>query len=313
MAEVIPQGTAILGIDAGGTKLLARVVDGSGVVIAEERFPTGRDTTPDKLLDLVRRTVQSTRSTADIRAMGVGFPGLTDTVRGVVRSSVILNGWRNVPFAKMVSEATGLRCVLDNDVNNAARAEVAERGEDGRNMLFVSVGTGVGGAIVLNGNLWPGCSGLAGEIGHVVVDRAGPRCLCGRRGCAGPRAAGEEIARSVGRAPGPAIDGALQGDALTWQAIEKTAALLGRAIGNALNLLDLPLVVIGGGMTALGDRYIQLVARAVRCEVFQEMAANCRIETAFAGYGAGATGAALLACERLDLRLKIVRTRGASG
>jgi glucokinase len=213
----------------------------------------------------------------------------------------------------MVTEATSLSCTLDNDVNNAARAELAERGQGGRNMLFVAVGTGVGGAIILNGRLWSGCSGLAGEIGHVVVDRAGPRCLCGRRGCAGPRAAGEEIARRAGTSPDHAIDHALNGDGLTWQAIERAAALLGRAVGNALNLLDVPLVVVGGGVAALGDRYIQLVERAVRSEVFPEIMANCRIEAASAGYGAGATGAALLAGERFGFEVRRPRTRGASG
>ncbi|HEX4275966.1 MAG TPA: ROK family protein [Bryobacteraceae bacterium] len=287
-AECALENSAAVGIDVGGTKVLIHVVDAQGRLIGEDRRPSSRATGPRDLLALIEDAVDGARRVAPVGAVGVGFPGLTDVDRGVVLSSVILDGWRDVPLACLLGERLGIPCAVDNDVNNAARAELAQRGEDGRDMLFITVGSGVGGALVLAGKLWTGASGLAGEIGHIAVDTDGPRCLCGRIGCAGPRASGQAIAQRLADAAN--ID--------AWSIVGETAVLLGRAIASALNLLNLPLVVVGGGVADLGDRYLALIERAVRAEAFPEIAAACRIEPARAGYEAGATGAALLALQR---------------
>jgi glucokinase len=140
------------------------------------------------------------------------------------------------------------------------------------------------------------------------VDQRGTRCLCGRVGCAGPRASGHAIAARLGITPAEVSAIANSGNVHAWSVIRKTTVLLGRAIGSALNLLNLPLVVIGGGIAELGPRYFNLLECAVRAETFPEIFACCRIEKARAGYGAGATGAALMARERF---LDCVRTRSA--
>lgn len=291
---------AAVGVDVGGSKLLVHVVDAHGRLILEDRQPSGRNTGPADLLTLIEGAVRRARDIAPIATIGVGFPGLTDVNRGMVLSSVILDGWRDVPLARLLAERLGVPCAVDNDVNNAARAELALRGNDGSNMLFVTVGSGVGGALVLAGKLWTGASGLAGEIGHIAVDNEGTRCLCGRVGCAGPRASGDAIAERLGATPEDTVRLAGAGDATAWSIVTETTVLLGRAIASALNLLNLPLVVVGGGVAGLGERYLALIERAVRAEAFREIAAACRIERARAGYGAGATGAALLARERLS-------------
>jgi len=249
---------------------------------------------------MIEEVVERARQAVAIHAVAVGFPGLTNVDRGMVLSSVILDGWENVPLAEILAQRLGVVCAVDNDVNNAARAELAIRRNDARDMLFVAVGSGVGGALVLAGQLWSGACGLAGEIGHVTVDQDGPRCLCGRIGCAGPRASGHAIAERLGTTSEEAVRLARAGDAKAWSAIEETTAFLGKAIASALNLLNLPLVVIGGGVADLGEQYIKLVERTVRAEAFPEIAAVCRIELARSGYEAGASGAASLARERLN-------------
>jgi glucokinase len=291
---------AALGIDVGGSKLLIHLVDARGHLIYQDRRECSRATGPADLLGLIGDAVARAREVARVATVGVGFPGLTDVHRGMVLSSVILDGWRDVPLARLLAERLNVPCAVDNDVNNAARAELAKRGEDGRDMLFITVGSGVGGALVLAGRLWTGSSGLAGEIGHIAVDNKGPRCRCGRVGCAGPRASGQAIAERLGATREDIVRLAGAGDARTWSIITETTILLGRAIASALNLLNLPLVVVGGGVADLGEQYLALVERSVRAEAFPEIAAACRIERARAGYEAGATGAALLGRERVS-------------
>jgi glucokinase len=297
---------SIIGLDVGGSKVQIHVEAADGRLIRAQR--RGPSNSPEELLALIEEVVADASSAGPVAAIGIGFPGLTDTLQGTVLSSVIIEGWTNVPLASLVADRLHIRCVVDNDVNNAARAEQAKRAEAGANMLFVSVGSGVGGALVLAGRLWSGVAGLAGEIGHVAVDRDGPRCLCGRIGCVGPRASGRAIAERLGITPAEAAKLALNGDAQAWSAIAETAGLLGRAIASVLNVLNLPLVVIGGGVAELGERYRALVEQSVRAEAFAEIAAASRIELAAAGYQAGAVGAALLAREHLKRR-----TGGATG
>lgn len=284
-----------LGFDLGGTKLLACLVDGAGAVHAEVRHATGRGLDPQAGIDLLAEAASQLRAMGgEFDSVGVGFPGLVDGREGMVLSSVILDGWSRVPLAALVSERLGLPCVIDNDVNNAARAEVHCR-PDADHLLFVSVGTGIGGALVFNRTVWTSVTGLAGEIGHVSLGRRGPRCECGRRGCVGVTASGAYIEQRLGiplgRVP---LDGDLD-DTLVEAVIGEAAEALGAGIADALNLLSLPLVVLGGGVAEFGDPYVDVVSRTVRREAFDEITARCRIERARAGYRAGAIGSGLLA------------------
>jgi glucokinase len=229
-------------------------------------------------------------------AIGIGIPGLCDRALGLVRSSIMLDGWRDVPLAHALAEATGLPCVVDNDVNAAALAEAAARMlPPAESMLFVAVGTGIGGALTVGQELWRGASGSAGEIGNVVVDRFGPRCWCGRRGCLNALASGSAIERAAGIAPGALAERFAAGDPATLRAVDDGAAALAVGLGNAVNLWNPSLVVLGGGVAELGGRYLNTVQQVLRGEAFDEALAVCRVELARAGYEAGARGAALLA------------------
>jgi glucokinase len=285
---------AFLGIDLGGTKLLAVLRSRAGVILGRHQEAVGRDLDPvdcrRRIVELARRFEVEHR----LDAVGIGFPGLVDPVRGLARSSVILPQWQNVPLADWLESDLARPVRVDNDVNCAARAEASLRNGEPRDFLFVTVGTGVGGAIFLGGLPHVGASGLAGEIGHVVAASDGPRCACGRRGCVGVLAGGAPIEARLGLATGSLVDHA--------DLPEVRAALLegGRALGaglaSALHLLNLPLVVLGGGIVETPS-YLDVVREAVDREAFAEVASACRIELALAGYDAGALGASLLAAD----------------
>ena len=289
---------ATLGLDLGGSKLLAAVVAGDGTVLDRERLPTGRATGPAQAIALVRRAVSALRDRgADFAAAGLGFPGLVDHSRGLVRSSVMLDDWKEFPLAERLAETLEMPCLVDNDVNMAAYAEIARRKEDRDGLattLFVFVGTGIGGAIAIDGSLYRGPGGLAGEIGNTTIDHAGDTCWCGRRGCLNTLASGSAIAAALGGGSSLA-ERFNSGDPEAVRAVERGAHWLGVGLGNAINLLNPTLVILGGGVAELGPRWLAAVRKAAQEEAFVEAAGACRFELALAGYEAGAIGAGLMA------------------
>ncbi|MDB4964714.1 MAG: ROK-family transcriptional regulator, partial [Myxococcales bacterium] len=227
--------------------------------------------------------------------IGVGIPGLCDHARGVVRSSIMLEGWREVALADAVTRATKLPCVVDNDVNAAAVGEANLRALADECMLFVAVGTGIGGALTFGREVWRGSSGVAGEIGNITIDRGGPRCWCGRRGCLNTLASGSAIERSAGIPSGTLAAQFRSGNADVVCAVDDAARALAIGLGNAINLLNPSLVVLGGGVAELGGRWLAGVRRHLESQAFVEAVSVCRVELAQAGYEAGARGAATIA------------------
>lgn len=289
---------ATLGVDLGGTKLLATASDRTENVVASFQHATGPAFRPEQMLTVLR-SILAKLSTSGVRVqrVGIGFPGLVERHSGRVHSSVILPTWRDYPLAERIEDDLGVRCYVDNDVNVAARAEARERNLGrGDSMLFVSIGTGVGGALVLDGRIWEGASGLAGEIGHVSISRTGPRCLCGRRGCVNLFASGTAIERQL-RHQSAGVALAHKRDPSVVSVVRKAAQALGIAVGSAMNLLNPTLVVLGGGVAQYGAAYLEAVRDAVAREAFPEIAQACRVELTRAGYAAGAYGATILAGE----------------
>ena len=264
----------VLGIDLGGTKLLAGGLDDDGVT--GSGACDGRGSGPHVRSRRSSRSPAMRSACSQLDGIGIGVPGLVDHARGLVRSSTILDGWSDIPLASEVSRRLDLPCTIDNDVNVAAIHERDVRGA--RDLLYVAIGTGIGGALVLGGTLWRGAGSLAGEIGHVSIERDGLACTCGRRGCVNLYASGTAL-----------------GPSATDAAIRDAAEALAIAIGSVLNVLDLPLVVLGGGVVELGARYVDAVADGVRRQCFREIAVHCAIEPARAGYDTAALGAAVLA------------------
>ena len=291
-----------LGLDVGGTKIHAVRLAATGEVLQEHVEPTCSAPRPDALIQqcaaIVRRLTPAhgqQREPAAPRAVGIGFPGLVDPERGHVHSSVILEGFEDFAFTSHLQAACGIPCTLDNDVTQGARAEMAVRSaEDLRSLLFLTVGTGIGGAVVIDSRIHGGAAGLAGEVGHIVVPGYEVLCTCGRRGCVGAVASGTAIERRAGLEPGSLARADLEDERLA-SAIEVAAAALGNALASALHLMNFGLVVLGGGVAQLGARFLEPLVETVRREAFDEVVRSCRIEPARAGVAAGAIGAALQA------------------
>jgi glucokinase len=309
---------AFVGVDLGGTKIFAVLAKGDEVA-ADAKRKTPAQGGPLGVVDAIAAVIGELGGTAGVDAVGVGAPGAVDVATGVVRQAPNLPGWHD-PFnlAAALSESLdGLPVFVDNDVNVGALAEHRQgAGRDTTDMLGVFVGTGVGGGIVLDGKIRRGLTGFAGEIGHTIVQRDGRRCGCGGRGhleAYAGRAAMEKRARELdakGRdtalvelAPSKRMTSGVfakalaAGDSVTIELLDEAVAALGVAIASAVTLLDLELVVVGGGLAdRLGPAFVGRIEQAARSELFAE-SSTLRVISAELGDQGGAIGAALLAAD----------------
>jgi len=312
-------GRRALGLDIGGTKLLGVVADAGGGILAERGLPTLRDEGPEAVLgrcvELARGLLDEAKAKAEpVCAVGVGYAGLVDPAAGVVRSSVILPGWDDVPLAARLGDALGLPCALDNDATTAGLGEFHALGAPADlDLVLLTVGTGIGGAIFTGGRLQRGASGLAGEVGHMVVDRDGDLCECGQRGCLHTVASGTALTRlaverSRERADSPLHalerptlrdvgDACRASDPLARELVEQGARALGAGVANIAQLLNPGQVSVCGGVLGLGDVYLAALRDEVRRRVFPEVADALAVVPARHGNRSGAFGAACLALE----------------
>lgn len=302
---------AALGIDVGGTNVRAAVVDlATGVVVASRRGPlAGR--TPDEVVRAVVWTTREAVEAAGVRpvAAGAGFAGQIEGESGRVLSAPNL-GWRDVALGQLLGAALGLPVRVVNDLNAAAWGEYRCGAALGaRSALVVFAGTGVGAGVVLDGRLLSGARGVAGEIGHVKVEpppgEPERSCGCGARGCLEAYAGGAGIsarlarARSEGNPAGPSSPNdveraAVAGDPWASAFWESTAARLGRAIADAVTLLDPGKLVLGGGLLLGNPSLLAAVERVVRAEASKTAMEGLSVTRAALGDDAGVIGAALL-------------------
>ena len=312
---------AWVGVDLGGTKIYGVVLDGDQVT-GEAKRKTPTQGGPLAVVDVMAELVEELRSgsEADIKGVGVGAPGVVDPVDSTVRSAPNLQGWMD-PFGvgPALSETLGgVQVEVDNDVNVGTFAEhQMGAGRGAVDLLGLFVGTGVGAGLILGGVLRRGPGGAAGEIGHMVVRRGGRLCGCGGRGhleAYAGRAAMERRARDLdgkGRdsalvelAPsrrmtsGVFVKALAAGDPVAVDLIDDAVGALGAAIASAVALLDIPLVVIGGGLAdRLGASFVARVEEATARELFPKNP-QLRVVPGELGDRGGAIGAALMAQNR---------------
>ena len=255
-------------------------------------------------------------------ATGVSFGGPVAFESGTVRLSHHVPGWEDVALGPWLQEQLGAPAAVDNDANVAALGEHrCGAGRGVAHMLYVTVSTGVGGGWILNGRPWRGAQGMAGEIGHTVVDPAGPRCLCGKRGCVERLASGPYLAADAqaALATDPAagailrslVDGdlgaitgkrvseaAARGDSLAGELLERSGRTLGVGLGNAANLVNPQRVVLGGGVTKAGPRWWRALRQALAATTLPEV--EVEVAPAALGDDAPLWGAVVLALELLQ-------------
>ena len=310
---------AAVGIDVGGTKIATLLVDRDGRVLARDVRPTPADD-QEATLEAMAQGVRSLPS-GEAVAVGVSAAGLIDR-EGVMRFSPNL-AWRDVPLAAHASQALGLPTTAENDNNAAAWGEYRYGAAQGsRALLLVGVGTGIGGGIVLDGRLYRGAAGFAGEIGHIVLQPDGPECGCGNRGCWERLGSGSAITEravaSIGRhehsslaemsggdparVTGPMVsEAARTGDAVAQEILVETGRWLGVGIAGLVNVLDPDLVVVGGGAAGAGEPLLGPARDSFRRHVeAPRRRPDIPIVPASLGNDAGAIGAAALAFELLD-------------
>jgi glucokinase len=311
----------VLGIDIGGTNLVVGSVaeDGSSMV-ASASEPThseaGATDVVDRLVGLAERAIATTRREApgaEILGVGVGAPGPLDTKRGIVLLTPNL-GWVNMPLRQLIHDRLGLPAALDNDANCAVLGEWwvgAARGA--RHAIGITIGTGIGGGLIIDGQLYHGGSDVAGEIGHTTIDTEGRRCKCGNYGCLEAYASGPNIAlRAVeeleagaesrlrtlvggdlGKITAQTVyQAAADGDELALEVVNDTAKFLGVGIGNLLNVLNPDVVVVCGGVTLAGDHLFEPLRREVARRAFKPAVTACRIVPGELAGTAGVYGAA---------------------
>jgi glucokinase len=311
----------VLGIDIGGTNLVVGNVAADGSVLhAMGTEPThveaGATAVVDRLVALAERAIARTRREvpgAQIVGVGVGAPGPLDTRSGVVLLTPNL-GWVNMPLRKIIHDRLGLPTALDNDANCAVLGEWwvgAARGA--RHAIGITIGTGIGGGLVLDGKLYHGASDVAGEIGHTTIDTEGRRCKCGNYGCLEAYASGPNIAmRAIEAAEAGAetslsrladgdlrkitaqtvYEAAREGDVLALEVVNDTAKFLGTGIANLLNIFNPEVVVVCGGVTLAGDHLFVPLRREVARRAFRPAVKACRIVPGELINTAGVYGAA---------------------
>jgi glucokinase len=309
-----------VGIDVGGTKIAALRVDREGSVLSKDVRPTPAHDQA-AILAAMADAAAAVRS-PDVAAVGVSAAGLVEWPAGVMRFAPNLS-WRDVALVDEMHERLGAPVVADNDNNCASWGEFRYGSAAGRrDVLFIGVGTGIGGGIILGGRLFRGAHGFAAEIGHTIVEPGGALCGCGNHGCWEQVASGHAITRdgqqAVTRHPHSVLvelsggdpaqvtgnmvtQAAKAGDAVATGIVVEAAHRLGEGIAGLVNVLDPDIVVIGGGVSEAGDLVLEPARAACRAAVEgAEYRPPVPLVLASLGSDAGAIGAAALAFDMLD-------------
>lgn len=313
----------VVGVDLGGTKLLAAAV-GRDLAVHHRALRVSLGVDQNELLDLCVDAVQEASEAAPGEVVGVGFgiPCLMDLERGMALMAVNLP-LENVPFRALMSERLDLPVWVDNDANMATLAEHRQGAARGASEAVVlTIGTGVGGGLVLGGELFHGTMGSGAELGHMVVDLDGPRCQgnCPNYGCLEAVASGTALARearglaethpesALGQAmvAGREVTGALvtelayDGDAAAREALATVGRALGVGIANFVNLFNPGVVVVGGGVIAAGDLLLEPARDELRARALPPLREAVEVVPARFAHEAGMLGAALMAWEGLE-------------
>jgi len=305
----------IIGIDLGGTNIKGALVNSGGHIISKQKAATLANTGPRAVAERISRIIGDLESQAaaagkKVAGIGVGIPGQADQTRGTVFFAPNLH-WRDVPLVEYLRSRTILPVYLENDANAAAMGEQwLGAGRGSVNMVMITIGTGIGGGLILNGSLYSGTNGSAGEVGHMVIDPDGPLCSCGRRGCletltsaaAMVRMAKEAIdqgkktilAREENLEARDIVMAAQAEDKVALLIIDVAARYLGMGLGNVINLFNPDTIVIGGGVSEAGDILFEPLRREAVTRSLEVPARVVKIVPAELGNDAGCIGAARL-------------------
>lgn len=298
----------IVAVDLGGTKIIAAVIDPSGKILERHKCKTdaleGGEAVYGRVLNGVRSVLrQADVPPADLAGVGIAVPGPLDSEKGIILQTPNL-GFRNFPLARRLGKDIGAPVRLENDVNAGTYGEYLAGAARGfRHVVGIFPGTGIGGGLILNGRLFRGADGNAGEIGHMIIQTDGPLCGCGRYGCVEALASRTALAKDVAAMAGSgklsvssggtdlmryksgvlakAVD---RGEKAIEKAVLRSARFLGVAMANCVNLLNPEIVVLGGGLVEkLGNPYIRAAERSMREHAMPHLAEKVKVTAAKLG------------------------------
>lgn len=321
----MPKRNFTIGIDVGGTKILAAVLDNNQAIIGRTKRKTkvedGVEAVLVRIVDTVNDAIKAAGATADqVRAVGICVPGPALPDEGIIIEAPNL-GWRNLNIIEFLVKTIGRPAYLSNDVTAGTWAEFSlGAGRGARNLLGVFVGTGIGGGLIINEQLYEGSGRLAGEIGHICLNPHGPVCGCGRHGCLEAYASRTAMTRDIKAALDRGIASSIvnevdpddrqirsrqlrqafmDGDRVVTDVVKQAAYFLGIGIGSLANVLNPDCIVLGGGVVeAFGDSYVKQVNTSFKRFAFQSVYETAKLVQAGLGDDAGVIGAALLAKRR---------------
>jgi glucokinase len=325
MPKIEEKELPVLVVDLGGTKIITAVISRKGEIITRYYQPTLASEGPQLVIERILSGIdhllsQSNLSLSQLSAISIAAAGIIDLKKGIITEAPNLPGWRNIPLKSIVEEKYKVTTFLINDADAAALGEHrfgAGRGLD--NLILLTLGTGVGGGIIINGKLYLGSSGSAAEIGHMIVEVNGTRCRCGNTGCLETLASGTAMAKeAMSRISQGAksslsemVEGKLEditaekvylaakgGDSLALEVIARAAYYLGIASVNLVNIFNPEMIIIGGSVAEMGDLLLEPVRQMIKERAFPLLAQSVRIVPARLGNDAGIFGAAIFALEQ---------------
>lgn len=303
--------SSFIGIELSGSKLRAATVNREGVIGERREAQLQKDGLVGQVAQLVKDLAQTEKT---IAAVGIAIPGLVNRQTDRVVASRDLPGIVRETLHAELMEATGLRFELENDANAAAYGEFKiGAGRGSRDLFYITIGEGIGGAIILDGKLWTGASGFAGEVGHITIDTEGAECQCGNTGCletvaSAPnivRRANERLSRDTFSLSKLAMNKnftaddmareAKEGDDFSLMMIERTGKYIGTGVASIINLLNIERIVLGGGVMQAGELILKPIIEEAKKRAFQPCFEATQIVAAALGTDAATIGAAMLA------------------
>lgn len=315
--------TFTIGIDLGGTSIKAGAVDNHGKILSQYKADTKAHKGPSAVIQQILFSIQEIlgkHKQSECHGIGIGAPGIVDLDSGIVKHPPNFSEWKEIALAKAIRKVIPLPVFIENDANAAALAEVKYGiGMEHKNFLFVIWGSGVGGGIIMNHKIFRGPHGGAGEIGHISIDYNGPECNCGSRGCIecyiGQRYLSERTRHILATQPEGSppslipklVDGNLnliepsiistaaeQGDLVACDILKEAGELLGYALASVLNIIDLRVVIIGGGISAAPSFVFTAIESAIQSRVLKPSKPGIKVLRSNLGNNAGILGAASL-------------------
>lgn len=307
----------LLGVDIGGTDIKLGIVTAEGQIIESGKMPTLAGEGPGKGAGRVAAWLREKDPGQEVTAAGIDCAGLIDGSKGYLYYSPNLPGWEDTDLRGLFAEAVGMPVTVDNDVNCAAWGEyVLGAGRGTHHFVCLTLGTGIGGGVIADGRLYRGWQGMAGEVGHQVIDPSGPECTCGSKGCLEKLANASSIVsrarEAIAGGRGSVLEdsdsltardvaaAAADGDAVAIAALAEAGRVLGTGLANIVHLFNPEVIAVGGGVAGAGDLILEPARESMRAQLMDDILARVRVVPTELGNNASLVGATMMALEAAD-------------